>query len=152
MKKFENKIYRSKGAFRALRESMGLSAHDVAKALAVRERTANRWESYDPDYNVPDYAWDWLDDMRAKFERAINQALGIFGESGASSASITYYKTQEEYDAFGRDEGPYGFANAISREVALELEARGYEVRLLFPEEADGALTAAVTQTRSQAN
>lgn len=133
--------------FRALRESLGLSLNDVAEAMGVRERSARRWEA--PNGQMPPKdAWEWLEGMKRRFDDGVGGALSAFAESGAGRASITYYRSQEEYDAMGRDEGPYGFANAISREVALALEADGVEVALMFPEEADAPLVTAIMETR----
>ena len=138
---------RTHAGFRALRESLGLSLNDVAEAMGVRERSARRWEA--PNGQMPpDDAWRWLEVMRARFDDAVDASLEAVEQSGANRASITYYRSQEEYDAFGRDEGPYGFANAVSREVALTLEANGVEVSLMFPEEADASLVAAIGTTR----
>lgn len=48
---------------------------------------------------------------------------------------LTYFRSQEEYDAFGRDAGPFGVANANSRAVADALMARGIEVEFRYPDE-----------------
>lgn len=133
--------------FRALRESLGLSLSDVADAMGVRERSVRRWEACGDNY-PPDDAWEWLDGMQRRFDEGVDASLDAAEESGAKRMSITYYRSQEEYDAFGRDAEPYGFVNAISREVALTLEANGVEVALMFPEEADAALTSAIMLTR----
>lgn len=39
---------------------------------------------------------------------------------------ITYYRTQKEYDELGRDERPFGMANANARAVAESLQRMGY--------------------------
>ena len=138
---------RTHAGFRAIRESLGLSLNDVAEAMGVRERSVRRWEA--PNGQMPpEDAWRWLEGMRARFEDGVSAALDAVDASGAKRVSLSYYRTQEEYDAFGRDDGPYGFANAISREVALTLEANGVEVSLMFPEESDEPLVAAIETTR----
>ena len=138
---------RTHAGFRALRESLGLSLNDVAEAMGVRERSARRWEA--PNGQMPpDDAWEWLEGMQARFNDAVDASLDAVEESGANRVSITYYRSQDEYDAFGRDEGPYGFVNAVSREVALTLESDGVEASLMFPEEADAALVSAIMKTR----
>lgn len=139
--------WKTKARFRATRESLGLSQHDVADALGVQERTARRWEA--PGYNdPPEDAWSWLSSMENRYQDGVSAAIDAVKKSGAQIVSISYYRSQEEYDALGRDEGPVGFANAISREVMLWLEGRGYDVRMQFPEEADEALTSAIMITR----
>lgn len=139
--------WKTKARFRATRESLGLSQHDVADALGVQERTARRWEA--PGYNdPPEDAWEWLDEMEMRFAEGVEAALDAVQERVARSVSISYYRSQDEYDSMGRDPGPYGFANAISRELMVLLEGEEIEVRLQFPEEADAALTSAIMMTR----
>lgn len=139
--------WHTKARFRAIRESIGLSLHDVAQACGVQERTARRWEA--PGYNdPPEDAWSWLSSMENRYQDGVSAAIDAVKKSGAKIVSISYYRSQEEYDALGRDEGPVGFANAISREVMLWLEGRGYDVRMQFPEEADAELTSAIMLTR----
>lgn len=46
---------------------------------------------------------------------------------------ITYYKDQAMYDEYGRDEGPFGQANANARAVATALEQRGIKVTFNYP-------------------
>ena len=139
--------WKTKARFRATRESLGLSLHDVAQACGVQERTARRWEA--PGYNdPPEDAWEWLDDMEMSFMEGVEAAVDAVHASAARVVSLSYYRSQEEYDAFGRDPGPYGFANAISRELMVMLEGEEIEVRLQFPEEADTALTSAIMMTR----
>lgn len=137
----------TKARFRAIRESIGLSLRDVAQLCGVQERTARRWEA--PGYNdPPEDAWDALAMMERRYQDGVSGAIDAVKQSGAKIVSISYYRSQEEYDAFGRDEGPVGFANAISREVMLWLEGRGYDVRMCFPEDADDTLTSAIMLTR----
>ena len=42
---------------------------------------------------------------------------------------------QSQYDALGRDEGPYGFVNSIAREVALDLAGEGIETEFRYPDD-----------------
>lgn len=140
-------VKRTHGSFRAIRESLGVSQNDVAEALNVRERSVRRWESTGGQM-PPEDAWEYLNAMRRRFASGVDEAVWAAEDSGAKRASITYYRSQEEYNAMGRDDGPYGLANAISRQVMLLLEARGFEVSLLFPEEADAPLVRAVMETR----
>ena len=48
---------------------------------------------------------------------------------------MTYFRDQDMYDEFGRDEGPYGVANANARAAAAELERLGLEVEFRYPTE-----------------
>ena len=86
--------------------------------------------------------------MENRYQDGVGAAIDAVKKSGANNVPVLYYRSQEEYDALGRGEGPVGFANAISRGVMLLLEGRGYDVRMQFPEEADAALTSAIMPTR----
>lgn len=129
----------TKADFRAIRETIGLTQGDVAKACGVSLRTVKRWEH--PDWQEPpDDAWEWLLDMHdrhdALVDKAVGRALAIVGERGEPAAVvITYYRDQPQYDAHGRDPGPYGFANSIAREVALDLNGKGIETEFRYPDE-----------------
>ena len=54
------------------------------------------------------------------------------------AVTLTYYRSQEQYDELGRDEGWYGVANANARAVAAELKRYGFSVEFRYPD--DGAL------------
>ena len=129
----------TKADFRAIRETIGLTQGDVAKALGVALRTVKRWEH--PDWQEPpDDVWEWLLDMHdrhdALVDEAVDRALAIVGERGEPAAVvITYYRDQAQYDAHGRDPGPYGFANSVAREVALDLNGEGIETEFRYPDE-----------------
>ncbi len=130
----------SHAGFRTLRESLGLSQGDVAEACGVQERTVRRWET-PGNYLAPDDAWAYLARMRRTFESGITAALdqvsAITREAGKPprTVSLTYYRNQAQYDELGRDEGPVGFRNAMTREVAARLEERGLPVRIAFVDE-----------------
>lgn len=129
----------TKADFRAIRETIGLTQGDVAKACGVSLRTVKRWEH--PDWQEPpDDAWEWLLDMHdrhdALVDEAVGRALAIVGERGEPAAVvITYYRDQAQYDAHGRDPGPYGFVNSVAREVALDLNGEGIETEFRYPDE-----------------
>lgn len=129
----------TKADFRAIRETIGLTQGDVAKACGAALRTVKRWEH--PDWQEPPSdAWAWLLDMLdrhdALVDEAVDRALAIVGEHGEPAAVvITYYRDQAQYDAHGRDPGPYGFANSVAREVALGLNGEGVETEFRYPDE-----------------
>lgn len=129
----------TKADFRAIRETIGLTQGDVAKALGVSLRTVKRWEH--PDWQEPpEDAWAWLLDMLdrhdAMVDEAVGRALAIAAERGEpETVVITYYRDQAQHDAHGREPGPYGFVNAVSREVALELNGEGIETEFRYPDE-----------------
>lgn len=140
---------RTKAQFRAYRESLGLSQHDVAEALGVQERSVRRWEQ--PGYYAPPAgAWEWLDGMQRLHDTMVGGSMGTVRElaeeagKNPGSVSMFYWRNQEECDLHARDRAPYGFLNAVTREVTRQLKAEGIEARLQFREEADEALGKAV--------
>ena len=124
--------------FRAIRETIGLTQGDVAKALGVSLRTVKRWEHPDRQ-EPPEDAWEWLLGMLERHDAAVDamvdEALALAREHGPEAVSITYYREQSQYDACGRDDGPYGFVNSIAREVALDLAVEGIETEFRYQDE-----------------
>lgn len=128
---------RSKAGFKARRETLGLSQQDVADELEVSVRTVKRWEH--PDWQEPpEDAWTLIERYEAIRREAIEESERAFLEDDydgtKNGAVIAYYRTQDDYDAYGRDEGPYGFANANARAVAESIGRMGYEVKFVYPE------------------
>lgn len=130
---------RTAAGFRALRERVGLSQSDLAEELGVALRSVKRWER--GLFDAPDEAWDVLGSYAETQEQMVDHAreivLSVGEEAGRRPDEIvlTYYRTQEEYDAHGRDEGPYGVANANARAVAAELAHYGVETCFRYPDE-----------------
>ena len=129
----------TKADFRAIRETIGLTQGDVAKALGVALRTVKRWEH--PDWQEPpEDAEAWLLGMLerhdALVDEAVDRVLAIAAKRGAPDVvSITYYRDQAQHDAHGREPGPYGFANSVAREVALDLAGEGIETEFRYPDD-----------------
>lgn len=132
---------RSKAEFVALRDKVGLGATDVARALGSNKRTVLRWESPEETVTPPRAAWELLDgyDERQKeiVEHCRETCMATSEEAGGlpETVAITYYRNQEQFDRFGRDEGIYSVANANARAVAAELMHYGYKVEFRYPEE-----------------
>ena len=131
----------TKADFRATRETIGLTQGDVAKACGVSLRTVKRWEH--PDWQEPpEDAWAWLLGMLERHDAAVDamvdRTLAVAGRGDIDVVAITYYRDQSQYDAHGREPGPYGFANSVAREVALDLNDEGLETEFRYPD--DGAL------------
>lgn len=136
---------RGKADFKAQRERLGLSQQDVADALGINIKTVKNWENpKQPRYRVSDAAWEYLDralDMQAQqvaYARSVvEKRIAELGREPAM-ISITYYRDQATYDRFGREEGPFGQANANARAIACELERMGIQVEFRYPD--DGAI------------
>lgn len=137
---------RTKADFRALREELGFSQTDFARMLDVKTLTVKRWEKEGPDgFMIPDEAWDVIDE-RAELhhqmvDHMVERYVSAFEACGdyPKVVTITYYRSQEDYDALGRDRGPFGFANAVALDTARELRRLGFEVRFEYPD-SDGNL------------
>ena len=123
--------------FRARRERCGLMQCDVADACGVNIKTVKRWEN--PDWGeAPADAWAFLEAVEGARRAVVKQAEEAalrYGERGA--VQLTYYRTQEQYDEHGRDEGPFGVANANAIAVADRLESMGFDVGWAYPDDAD---------------
>ena len=128
----------TKADFRAIRETIGLTQGDVAKALGVALRTVKRWEHPDRQ-EPPEDACEWLLGMLERHDTLVDamvdRALAAAGRGDLDVVAITYYREQSQYDALGRDDGPYGFVNSIAREVALDLAVEGIETEFRYPDE-----------------
>ena len=48
---------------------------------------------------------------------------------------LTYYRSQAEYDRYGRDRGPYRQVNAVSLHAGLLLRQAGYVVAYVAPQD-----------------
>ena len=130
---------RTSAEVKALRESVGLSQADLAELAGVSVRTIKRWER---DMTPPTDVCDLLERYVVRKAKAVEAALETvdritWGQAGRAPDLIplTYYRSQEEYDALGRDAGPFGVANANSRAVGEALMARGFEVEFRYPDE-----------------
>lgn len=129
---------RTSAEVKALRESVGLSQVDLAELAGVAVRTIKRWER---DMKPPADVCDLLERYVVRKAKAVEAALetvdSVTWKAGRAPdlVPLTYFRSQEEYDAFGRDAGPFGVANANSRAVADALMARGIEVEFRYPDE-----------------
>lgn len=133
---------RTKADFKALRETCGLTQQNVADACGVRVLAVKRWEK--PGYSAPPRdAWEFLDGCRERMLDmagfSTDKAVAARDEVGLETVALTYFRDQEQYDASGRDEGPYGLANATARLTADYLGAEGFEVEFRYPD--DGAIS-----------
>lgn len=127
----------SKADFRAARDRCGLTQQDVAKALKVTDQTVRRWERDDNDW-LPEDAVEWMLDRLQEHRIAVEAALDAAHEAievapEGSAIILTYFRSQRQYDDFGRDPGNHFVVDARTREVAAILEAEGHEVRFAYP-------------------
>lgn len=150
-------MIKSKAQFKAIRERVGLSQEAVAQALGNAVMTVKRWEN--PRYQQPpEDAWGYLFTALDQHKRIVDDAVRavektIKGHGGRKPdhVDLLYYRTQEQYDQYGRDEGDYMVVNARVREISVRVEALGVEPRLHYPEE-DEKLFSILANTRGVKN
>lgn len=125
---------RTKANFKALRERVGLSQGDLAELASVTRTTVKRWER--PGFNdAPADVWQMLEDaaetQRELCEQVAEQAATI----DLDELQLTYWRSQGQFDALGRDNGPFAVANANARAIWQTLEAMGVEVEFAYPDD-----------------
>ena len=130
----------SRAEFRAIRECVGASRQFLADKLGVAERSVKRWE--DPRYaEPPQDAWallyGMLESQRRMIDSALDLAEDMIEKAGREPAAfrLNYYRSQNQYEIAGRDDGDYNIANANARAVATALDAMGYSVEWAYPDE-----------------
>lgn len=133
----------TKADFRAMRERLGLTQQNIADMAGVTVLSVKKWEKLSGNPIPLDVQYLLLS-LEERFESGVDAMLADFpsavGDRGGDSATveIIYFRSQEDYNKSGRDEGPYGYVNAMSREIARSLEERGVPVRFIYPEERSG--------------
>lgn len=127
--------------FRAKREALGVTVHDIARELGIEERTVNRWERglLGKDAMPGDFAWRFLDAYEMAKEPAVqdiyDEAVG--GRGSENEIILRYWRTQQEYSDATGDERSYTFRNACIRAAARRLREDGLAVALRFEREDD---------------
>lgn len=136
----------TKAQFKATRERVGLSQEAVADALGNAVRTVKRWE--DPNYQQPPKdAWAYLESALKQHVEAVNKSVEMVKQIGEKVGNLPdhvdllFYRTQHQYDLYGRDPGNYMIVNARAREIAVRLEQLGVETRFHYPEEDERLFT-----------
>lgn len=132
---------RNKADFRAAREAVGASRAFIADELGVAERSVKRWE--DPRYaDPPEDAWELINALKNAQRAIVSRSVAAAKSTpGCTSVNINYYRSQEQFDTWGRDRGNYNIANANARAVAVALESLGFEVAFSYPGDESYTLT-----------
>lgn len=134
-------MIKTKAAFRALRESCGMTQRDVADEAGVAVFSVKRWENEDESsHQPPDDVWEWLvechQNMIAEARGSAAKALDLADEErNGGPIAIRYYRTQEALDEaqlpLGMDR-PVGYVNAIAMRAAEIIEEAGRETVLAY--------------------
>ena len=106
--------------------------------MKVHVNSVKRWENPAFSQEPPDDAFKLLNGEIEKREWMIETFLDNedLDFENAKKVQINYYRDQNEYDKFGRDEGSYKIANANARAVARELEyADIANIEFVYPQE-----------------
>lgn len=125
--------------FRAKRESLGMTVHDVALALGIDERNINRWERGLPgkDAMPGGFAWRLLDDYEALFKPTVDLIYSdaVAEQSGEDEIILRYWRTQAEFSEAAGEDRSFAFRNACTRAAARRLRDEGFAVALRFERE-----------------
>lgn len=134
-------MIKTKAAFRALRESCGMTQRDVADEAGVAVFSVKRWENEDESsHQPPDDVWEWLvechQSMIAEARESAAKALALAREErNDGPIAIRYYRTQEALDEaqlpLGTDR-PVGYVNAVSMRAAEIIEDAGMDTLLMY--------------------
>lgn len=127
---------RTKAAFRATREMVGMTQAALAQELGVEVRSVKRWEHPDAPQQPPRAAWDVLDAALGDQDSIVEYTLGLMDRLRESmgrypeSFWLVYWTGPEQYAAhhLPHDGGDWRMANANNRRVAAVLMDMGVAV------------------------
>lgn len=108
-----------------------------------------------PLFSPPQDTCELLSDMLEQHEGAVDTALDIIEQqieahngNMPKEVSLLYYRSQAHYDLYGRDAADYSVVNARAREVGALLQAEGFDVAYVYPDDNE-TLFQALANTRS---
>lgn len=142
LREYEPTPIHTKAAFRAIRETVGMTQQAFADELGVKVLSVKRWESPDKPQQAPADAWFVLNDALRIQRQVVASAVAKAEESerevgGRLAVTLPYWTSQEDYDLCNGpyDGGDWRMANANMRMVAFALHERGFTVKWLGGEE-----------------
>ena len=128
---------RTKTLFHALRGMAGLDSETLARMLGLSgPQWVHRWER-DGQQDPPLDAWQTVENTAKRHWELVNAILNrVQGQDlpEGTCIDLIYYRSQAEYDRYGRDRGPYRQVNAVSLHAGLLLTQSGYEVAYVAPQ------------------
>ena len=143
---------------RAKRELCGLTIDELAKECGCDARDVRSleepWRGVVVSEDVAVAVGACLGELQERMSRALDYVLddyeefADFARKDPQSVVMPYYRDQAEYDEYGRDEGCFSFANAVTRACLAAFDDLGVPTRLYYPAE-DEELHAMVTKSRT---
>lgn len=144
---------------RARRELCGLSIKELAKEcgcdpLDVRS-LEEPWLGGEVSDDVAVAVGARLDELQERMCNMLDYAMEVYEEfadvtqTEQQAIVMPYYRDQAEFDEYGRDEGCFSFANAVTRACLAAFDDLGVPTRLYYPAE-DEELHAMVTMSRTE--
>ena len=142
---------------RAKRELVGLTVEELANECGCDWHDVRSleepWRGVAVSDDVAVAVGVCLDELQERLSRALDYVLDVyeefagFAQEGPQVIVMPYYRDQAEYDEYGRDEGCFSFANAVTRACLAAFDDLGAPTRLYYPAE-DEELYTMVTKSR----
>lgn len=144
---------------RAKRELVGLTVEELANEcgcdpLDVRS-LEEPWLGGEVSDDVAVAVGAHLDELQERMGDMLDYAMEVYEEfadvkrTDPQAIVMPYYRDQAEFDEYGRDEGSFSFANAVTRACFAAFNDLGVPTRLYYPAE-DEELHATVTMSRTE--
>lgn len=142
---------------RAKRELVGLTVEELANECGCDWHDVRSleepWRGVAVSGDVAVAVGVCLDELQERLSRALDYVLDVYEEfadalGGTKAILMPYYRDQAEYDEYGRDEGCFSFANAVTRACLAAFDDFGVPTRLYYPAE-DEELHTMVTKSRT---
>ena len=142
---------------RAKRELCGLTLEELANECGCDwhdiRSLEEPWRGVGVSEDVAVAVAARLAELQERMGDMLDYAVDVYEEfadaqDGVKAILVPYYRDQAEYDEYGRDEGCFSFANAVTRVCLAAFDDLGVPTRLYYPAE-DEELHAMVTKSRT---
>lgn len=143
---------------RAKRELCGLTVEELAKECGCDARDVRAleepWRGVGVSDDVAVAVGAHLDKLQERMGDMLDYAMEVYEEfadvkrTDPQAIVMPYYRDQAEFDEYGRDEGSFSFANAVTRACLAAFDDFGVPTKLYYPGE-DEELHAMVTMSRT---
>lgn len=142
---------------RAKRELCGLTLEELANECGCDwhdiRSLEEPWRGVGVSEDVAVAVAARLAELQERMGDMLDYAVDVYEEfadaqDGVKAILVPYYRDQAEYDEYGRDEGCFSFANAVTRVCLAAFDDLGVPTRLYYPAE-DEELHAMLTKSRT---